>query len=140
MKNVNPILLKTIYDLLVPVVACPVYYKYLPATIRSNIYISLNTVSHNDVSTQSTSDTETSVVIGIYSEEPQGNPGELVNDTATIVYDTIYPNRQFTLTIPGFQNVSITMISDVEQDALIANGYVFINRFITFRFNIYHAA
>jgi hypothetical protein len=140
MKNVNPILLETIYNLLVPVVACPVYYKYLPATISSNIDISLNAVSHTDVSTQSTSDTETSVVIGIYSEERQGNPGQLVNDVATIVYDTIYPNRTAVLTIPGFQNVSITMVNDIEQDALIAQGFVSINRFITFRFNIYHAA
>lgn len=139
MKNVNTILLQKIYDLISPVVNCPVYYKYLPATIASNIYVSLNTVSQTDVSTMQSSDTDASVIVGIYSKERQGNPGELLNDVASAVYAAIYPNQQTVLDLsPGFQNTSIELVNDIEQDALQANNFIFINRFLTFRFNIFH--
>lgn len=108
MKDVNTILPRKIYELLQPVVSCKVYYKYVPANETGNAYVSINTITNTDVSTQQTSDTDTTVMIGIYSRESQANPGKLVDDIAAAVYAAIYPNRQQTLDLsPDFQNCSV---------------------------------
>src|SRR4249920_2150505 len=125
MKNINTILTQKIFDLISPVVKCPVYFKYLPATIESNIYVSINTVSNADVSTMQTSDTDTSVIIGIYSKERQGNPGETLIKVVDAVYAALYPNRQAVLDLsPGFQNCAVTLVNDIEQDALQTQNFI----------------
>ena len=140
MKDINPILQQKIYDLISPVVNCPVYYKYLPAHIGGDVYVLITTITNVDVSTMQTSDTDTTVQIGIYSRDSQANPGKLVNDVAAAVYAVLYPDRQTVLDLsPDFQNCSVQLINDTVPDALQNNNYIFINRFITFRYNIYHA-
>lgn len=139
MKDVNTILPRKIYELLQPVVSCKVYYKYVPANETGNAYVSINTITNTDVSTQQTSDTDTTVMIGIYSRESQANPGKLVDDIAAAVYAAIYPNRQQTLDLsPDFQNCSVALVNDVVMDATMTNTNILINRFLTFRFNIFH--
>lgn len=139
MKEVNKAVRKKIYELLNPVVAVPVYYKYIPARIDEDAYVLITTINNNDSGTIHSSDTETAVQIGIYTKDTQANAGVTAEDIAAIVYDTLYPNPQATIDLePAFQNTGLRMVSDNSPDALQTNEAVFINRFITFRLNIFH--
>ncbi len=140
MKDVNTILRQKIYDLLTVAVApVPVYSYYIPAVINTPEYITINTIANTDVSTMQSSDTETAVQISIFTKQSQANPGNQINTIAAAVYAALYPNRQTVLNLaPGFQNVGITMVNDNVTEAITTQNFVFINRFITFRFKIVH--
>lgn len=139
MKDVNTILQQKIFELLQPVTGCPVYYKYLPSVIETNAYMLITTITNVDASTMQTSNTDTTVQISIYTRDSQANPGKLANDIAAVVYAALYPNRQQTIGLePDFQNCSVALVNDTSPDAISTGNYVFINRFLTFRFNIYH--
>ena len=139
MKDVNTILQETIYNLLTPVVSVPVYYKYLPAKVPGNAYVLVSTITNIDASTQHTNDTDTTVQIGIYSRDNRGNQGQQVNDIAASIYSVIYPDNQTKLDLqPDFQNTSIALVNDVVPDAIETGNFIYINRFLTFRFNIFH--
>jgi hypothetical protein len=86
MKDVTTILQKKLYDILKPVLSCPVYYKYLPATIEPNEYVLINTITNIDAGTIHSSDTDTTIIIGIYTKDSQANPGKTANDIAALVY------------------------------------------------------
>jgi len=138
MKDVNKILRTKIYELLAPVAGCPVYYKYVPNTDTSDVYMVISTVNNSNVSTMQTSDTDTVIQVSIFSRETISNAGNVADDKAEIVYNTLYPNTTFTLDLsPNFQNTSVRMTNDISPDALSTGNYIFINRFIQFRFNIY---
>jgi len=138
-KDVNSILQQKIFNLLRPVISYPLYYKYLPAYDKSNVYVTINTITNIDASTMQSSDTDTTIQIGIYSRETQANPGQLVNDIAAAVYAVLYPDKQTTIDLsPGFQNCSVVLVNDVVPDAIATNTEILINRFLTFRFNIFH--
>lgn len=139
MKDVNGILKQKIYDLIKPAVNCPVYYAYVPADVTGRVYVTVNTITNTDVSTMQSSDTDTAVLISIFSRETQGNAGKLVDDIAAAIYAVIYPNQQHKIDLsPGFQNIAIALVNDNTTDALATQKFIFINRFLTFRFNIYH--
>jgi hypothetical protein len=139
MKDINTILQKKLYDILKPVLSCPIYYKYLPATIEPNEYVLINTITNIDASTQQSSDTDTTIIIGIYTKDSQANPGKIANDIAALVYQNLYPNRQFKPDLsPGFQVCSVQLVNDIVPDPLMTRNFIFINRFITFRYNILH--
>jgi hypothetical protein len=139
MKDVTTILQKKLYDILKPVLSCPVYYKYLPATIEPNEYVLINTITNIDAGTIHSSDTDTTIIIGIYTKDSQANPGKTANDIAALVYSNLYPNQQFRPDLePDFQVCSVALVNDVVPDPLMTRNYIFINRFITFRYNIYH--
>jgi hypothetical protein len=139
MKNVNTILQQKIYDLLQPVLSVPIYYKYLPSVIQENAYVLITTITNVDASTMHTSDTDTTVQLGIYSRGSQANAGVTVNETADIIYETLYPDRQTTIDLsPDYQNTSISLVNDTTPDALQTGSFIFINRFITLRLNIFN--
>jgi hypothetical protein len=128
-----------IFDLLRPVISYPLYYKYLPAFVKENAYVTISGITNTDASSMNTSDTDTTIVISIFSRETQANPGQIVNDIGAAVYLVIYPDRQATIDLsPGFQNCSISLVNDVTPDAIGTNTDILINRFLTFRFNIFH--
>jgi len=139
MKDVNKAIRKKLYELLSPLVGVPVHYKYMPASVDGDAYILITAINNNDTSTMHTSDTATSVQICIYTKDTQANDGNTADDIAQIIYDTIYPNPQAKIDLePGFQNYGISFVNDVSPDAILTNEAIFINRFITFRFNIMH--
>jgi len=138
-KDVNTILKQKIFELLRPAIPYPLYYKYLPAFEKANAYVTISTITNIDASTMQTSDTDTTVQISIFSKESQANPGQLVNDIAAAVYAVLYPNGQTMINLsPSFQHCSISLVNDVVTDAIATNTDILINRFLTFRFNIYH--
>jgi len=138
-KEVNSILQQKIFNLLRPVISYPLYYKYLPAFEKANAYVTINTITNIDASTMQSSDTDTTIQIGIYSRETQANPGQLVNDIAAAVYAVLYPSPIAAIDLmPDFQVCSVSLVNDVVPDAIASNTEIFINRFLTFRFNIYH--
>lgn len=139
MKNVNTAVRKKLYELLNPVVGVPVYYKYIPARIDVDAYVLITAINNNDTGTIHSSDTQTAVQIGIYTKDTQANSGVAADNIADIVYETIYPNPQAKIDLePDFQNTGINMVSDNCPDVLQTNEAVFLNRFITFRLNIFH--
>jgi hypothetical protein len=139
MKNVNDILQQEIYDLILAAITpVPVYYPYLPAYRTDNVYVTINAIANVDASTQSTSDTDTTIQISIYSRDSQANSGSSLGTIAAAIYGAIYPDRQTKLSLTGFQNCSIQLVNDITTDALMTNNFVYLNRFITFRFNIFH--
>jgi|GEM_PF-2953973 hypothetical protein len=140
MKDVNTILRQKIYDLLITAVSpVPVYAYYLPATINTPEYITINTIANTDVSTMHSSDTETAVQISIFTKQSQANPGNHINTIAAAIYAALYPDQQTVLNLaPEFQNIGIKMVNDNVTEAIATQNFVFINRFITFRFKIVH--
>jgi hypothetical protein len=138
-KDVNSTLQQKIFELLRPAISYPLYYKYLPAFVKENAYVTISIITNTDASTMQSSDTDTSVLIGIYSRESQANPGQIVNDIAAAVYAVLYPSPQTKIDLmPDFQNCSVSLVNDIVPDAIAGNNFIFINRFLTFRFNIYH--
>ena len=83
-------------------------------------------------------DTDISFQIGIYTKENIANPGEICDLIAEGVYQRILPDTDSILDLtPDFQCTGITFISDNDNVTQL-NSFVAINRFITFRLNLYH--
>lgn len=139
MKDVNSILRLKLYEILTPVVGVPVYYKYIPARVDEAAYVLITTINNNDTGTIHTSDTDTSFQVSIYTKDTQANAGVTADNIAANVYETIYPNPQAIIDLePDFQNTGIRLVNDISPDAILTPDAVFINRFITFRLNIFH--
>lgn len=135
MKSVNQALKTAIRTALMGV-GYDIYANIVPAS-ASDTYILLSDVASTDAGTMQSSDTDTTLQIGIFSKANIANGGQTVEDIAEAVYAAIYPNPQSVLTIPGFQNTRIALVNDTTQ-SLGLSAFIMINRILIFRFNLFH--
>lgn len=139
MKDVNNILRKKLFDILNGNISASVYNDYLPASINPSAYVIVTWMTSNDNSGMVNANTITSFQLGIYTKDTAANSGQLVNTIAQEIYALIYPEPNSIIDLsPDLQNVTLQLASDDKPMALQTNNAVFINRFLTFRTNIYH--
>jgi len=139
MKDVNTKLKSKLFEILSGVLDVPVYQKYLPANIDASAYVLITTVNNNDTSTMQSADTDTTVQIGIYTKDSQANSGETCDSIASTIYSTIYPSPSSTIDLsPDFQNCGLRLVSDVSPEAILTPTFALINRFISFRLDVFH--
>lgn len=144
MKDVNWSLRKAysaiLNGLTVDAVSVPVYYMEAPADENSPAYILLVSPSNVDVSTFSSSDTNTSIQVQIHTWSDHGNAGKLASDIAGEVYAAIYPNSQSVLDLSadGLQMVGTKMDSDRDGLNVRLGQRDYVQRIITFSHNIFH--
>lgn len=116
----------------------PVFYQNAPDDVTAKNYIVFSGISNGDSSTLNSSDTTTSIRVSIYTYNEKINAGRAADDLAGIVLSRIYPNPQFNLTLEGFQVTSTRLSGDSSQDFSMVNQKTYINRFLTFRHQVYH--
>lgn len=139
MKDVNAAIQTKLFLLLNPVLDVPVYKQYIVARARADCYVLISTINNNDTSTMQSADTDTLVTIGIYTKDSQANPGALVNSIAATIYQTIYPTPNSFIDLwPYFQQCGIRLVNDICPEPIITPDAVYINRFLTFRLNVFH--
>ena len=128
------------YSALSGITGVPVYYQSVPNDVSPQNYIVFRSITNNEASTKNSSDTNTTVTVEIHTFQDVNNPG-LNNDTiARDVYNRIYANGQFNLTIDGGQIVHTMLSSDDTQDFVMNGGRAYISRFITFKHKIFQTA
>lgn len=117
-----------------------VFYQYVPDTYTGKYYIILNNVSNNDVSTMSTSDTQTSMSVGIYTREEKYNSGKAADDITDIVMQRIYPNKQTNLDLSadGFQITNTRLAADNTNNWTMEGQQSYIDRTLIFIHTIFH--
>ena len=118
----------------------PVYYLVAPDSETSPYYITLNSVSNNDISTKGSSDTNTSMQVQIHTWSNGGNSGAVADIIAQAVYEQIYFNTQTVLDLSAdnLQMISTKMANDQVNELSGLGNKQFVTRIITFDHNIYH--
>lgn len=145
MKNVTGAIRKKYYELLngnliVDGNPVPVYWKYIPSVISAPYYVLITTVSNRDRSTMQSSNTDTSVRLGIYTRDTTANPGSAADTIADQIFAIIYPTPQSTIDLsPDFQVSVLKQEGDDSPDAFQTDDAIFINRFITFGHIVLHS-
>ena len=139
MRDVNSVLKQKLYQILSGVLDYPVYQKYIPASVDESAYVLITTINNNDTSTMQSNDTDTTVQIGIYTKDSQANAGAACDTIAQTIYETIYPTPDASIDLsPNFQNCGLKLVNDFSPEAMLTGSFVFINRFLIFRLNIFH--
>lgn len=117
--------------------AVPVFYGEAPATNAAVNYIVFGQITSNDASTKNSSDTSTSIQVGIHTFSEKTNSGDAADLIAAQVLTALYPNKQARLTITAMQCVTTEMVNDVVQEFNPQGDRKYVSRFITFRHNVY---
>lgn len=116
-----------------------VFWGQLPTTIATGLYIIVSSIRNNDVSTKSSSDTQTSVTVSIYTNSPKYNDGVAVEAVANEVLNRIYRNSQFNIQLNNtfFQCIKTELTSDQTNDFSQNNQLVYIDRILVFNHLIF---
>lgn len=117
-----------------------VFYQQAPDTVTDKNYIILNAISGNDVSTMHSSDTQNPISVGIYTQADKYNPGKAADDIADIVFQRIYPNKQFNLDLSAdnFQITSTRLARDNTNNWTMEGQKSYIDRTLIFSHTIFH--
>jgi hypothetical protein len=120
-------------------VLVPVYWGQLPTSIAPGIYIVFSQIRNNNASLKSSSITETSVTVSVYTNSLKYNDGLSVESVANEVLNRIYPIPTFNLTLADsfFQILKTTLQSDITNDFSQFNQIVYIDRILTFSHTIF---
>lgn len=137
MIDINNSLRNAYYNALSGIAGVPVFYQSVPPMVSPENYIVFRSITNNDASTINSSDTTTSITVEIHTWNDNMNSGLSADLIAREVFNRIYPNRQFNLTIDGAQIVQTQVSNDITQNFSINQNRTYISRFITFRHNIF---
>lgn len=118
----------------------PVFYQAVPPNESPESYIVFRSIISNDDSTKNSSDTETLVTVEIHTYQDIVNSGLSADVIARDVYNRVYANGQFNLSIDGGQIVHTKMQNDEVFDFTNSAGRSYISRFITFKHKIFQTA
>lgn len=129
--------LRKAYFAALNVTGYPVFYQGLPANINPEEYIVFRSIMSNEASTKNSADTQTTIVVEIHTYQEFANQGRLVETIADLVYQYVYAISQFVLPMDGVQMVSTELVSDETQNYGYLGNRMYIDRFITFRHNIF---
>jgi hypothetical protein len=144
MKNINKALRKKFFDLLNGAIiissnAVPVYNKYLPSTVTAPSYIVLRTINNNDTSNFTRNKSNTSLQIGVYTKDTSANDESFCDTIVEQILAIVYPSPSSKIDLmPYFQACCMKLDNDFSPDALQFNNAIYINRFLTFSFQVMH--
>lgn len=115
----------------------PAFYMSVPATVSPSNYIVFRSITSNDASTFNSCDTNTSVMVEIHTWTDGSNSGLSADQIAREVYNRIYANPSYVLSLDGAQMLNTTLVQDTVQDFINQQNRGYISRYITFKHNIY---
>ena len=139
MKNVNSILQERIYDALNGNLSVPVYGDYLPPSVNPNGYVIISWMNHRQMPAFLQVNTDTTFQLSIFTKDTSANPGTLCNTVADEIFSILIPDNDALIDLePELQSVSLNLEADNKPQPLTTNDAIFINRYLTFRANIYH--
>jgi len=136
MKDVNKPLRKAYFAAL-SVTGLQVYENALPNNLNPEEYIIFRGFDTTEASTKNSADTDTNVTVEIHTYKDVHNNSTESENIADDVYRYIYALPQFVLPMDGMQMVSTSLVTDRVQDYGWQNGRMYIDRFITFKHNIF---
>jgi len=136
MKDVNKPLRKAYFAAL-SVTGLPVYENALPNNLNPEEYIIFRGFDTTEASTKNSADTDTNVTVEIHTYKDIHNNSTVSENIADDVYRYIYALPQFVLPMDGMQMVQAQLVNDRTQDYGFVNGRMYIDRFITFKHNIF---
>lgn len=144
MKDINYPLRKSTLNLLSGMVynsiAVPVYYSELPSELNPPFYIVFGSISSNDTSTKTSSDTSTLIQVKIFTQKDTKNAGRAADDIAGMVFNRLYPAPYFKTSIPGFQVLKVRLVSDNTQEIQMSAQLKYIDRTLVFSYTVFHSA
>ncbi len=137
MRDVNYILRKAYYTA-ISGLSIECYYQQAPQSAGDN-YVIIKSISNIDNSTKSTVDINASIQITVYTKSFKSNTGKDAEDIANDILQTIYPTPDYNISVDDsdVQVVRTEMVNDITNDYNAKDGYIFIDRTITFRHNIF---
>ncbi len=118
----------------------PIFYQTVPPTVSPKNYIVFRSITNNDASTFNSSDTNTNITVEIHTWLDGMNNGLAADMGAREVFNRVYANPGFNLTIDGAQIVSTRLVQDITQDFINQQNRGYISRFLTFKHNIFQTA
>lgn len=138
MTDVNTPLIKAYYDAL-KVLPYKVYEGEEPDNIQDQVYLVISDVFNRETSTKNSSDTNSTIQIGIYSWEHKYNTAKTVNTVAAAVYSVLKPEPNTTLSLAasGMQLLNMRVIVDRTERIGELAGRKYINRIIVFQQDIF---
>lgn len=144
MTDVNTPLIKAYYEALAGNVTYPgsssvvsVYEGEEPDNLQDKAYIVIGDVVSRDASTKSSSDTSTSIQVGIYTWENKYNTSLIVNDIAAQVYQLLKPTPNAVLQVDGMQMINMYVSNDRAERLGVLAGRKYINRIIIFQQDLF---
>ena len=140
MIDINYSLRIAYYAALNGIAGVPVFYQALPPNVSPDNYIVFRSITNTDAGTKSSNETNTNITVEIHTWNDSLNNGLNADLVAREVYNRIYANPQFVLTLGGAQMVSTRLGNDVTQDAITINNRDYVSRFITFKHLIFQVS
>ncbi len=116
-----------------------VFFQQLPTTISPGIYIIFGSIRNNNLSNKTSSATQTSVQVSIFTNSLKYSDGAAVDTVANEVLNRLWPYPAFNITLDHnfFQVVTTELQSDFTQDNSQLGAFVYIDRIMTFTHGIY---
>lgn len=136
MTDVNTSLIKAYYDA-IKTLGYPTYEGEEPDNLTDKVYIVISDVTNTDASTQSTSDTNSSIQVTINTWELEYNTSKTVNTVAGQIFGVIKALPTDTLALAGMQMCSLRVGTDTTTRPVSLAGRKFILRVIIFQQNIF---
>jgi len=129
--------LRVAYKTALSALSVPVYYQAVPNNTYPDNYIVFRSITNNDDSSKTCSQTVTNITVEIHTKQDVINQGVSADTLARDVFNVIYPNRTEHLLINGGQIMNTQCVQDNVQDFQMESGEMFISRFLTFEHIIY---
>ncbi len=117
----------------------PVYKNQLPSTIAPGLYITFGRMRSNDVSPKTSSTTNTSVTVSVYTNSMKYNDGVAVDVVGNEVYNRLYKAQSFNLDLQSqfLQIIQTSLQSDFIQDFSVDKQNTYIDRIMIFNHTIF---
>lgn len=117
----------------------PVFKNQIPTTIAPGIYIMFGRIRNTDNSPKTSSMTQTSVTVTVYTNFLKYNDGVAVDEVANEVLNRIYKNGTFKLQLAEsfFQLAGTSLQNDFVQDFSEDKQNTYIDRIMIFNHQIF---
>lgn len=116
-----------------------VFWGQVPTTVGQGIYISYGQINNVDDSPKTSSMTETSVTVSIYTNSLKYNDGVAVEVVANEVLNRLYRTPTYKIVFPDefFQMIKTKLVSDRTQDYFEVGANTYIDRILIFNHTIF---
>jgi hypothetical protein len=134
MKDINTSLLTKYYQI-VDDLGIPCYEGEEPDDVKDKIYVVISDVLNTEASTDSSSDTITTIQLTINSWEYKYNNSKILNETADLILQAIKPTSTSVVDLSEFDLQMVTLKLDTDRTERYGElgGKVYISRILIFK-------
>jgi hypothetical protein len=134
MKDINTSLLTKYYQI-VDDLGIPCYEGEEPDDVKDKIYVVISDVLNTEASTDSSSDTITTIQLTINSWEYKYNNSKILNETADLILQAIKPTSTSVVDLSEFDLQMVTLKLDTDRTERFGElgGKVYISRILIFK-------